>query len=235
MNPTPRHPPVSGSLTRITGLLTILIGLLAVAAIFTNLDLVPEYDHAAEDTLYLADNLPRLAVNSWTWLANSMMIIIFSPMVYLLFRQGSRLLSLIMACLVFMTGMLYLLYGLRGFELMELAGSFSMLNPDGGGNLETLAVYTLSVRQHLQLAAFTMAGTGAVFFGCYILVHRSLPSFTAILALIGGTLYAVFGWTGRDNLLFSAGRLMFIMNLLVAGSYLLFRGLRTGIRSGDSS
>jgi ABC-type multidrug transport system permease subunit len=52
------------------------------------------------------------------------------------------------------------------------------------------------------------------------------------MSLAGGLIYVVFGWLDPESLVFSAGRVIFVLSLMLFGIYLLLRG--TKIKKADT-
>ncbi len=211
-------------LERLTGLASILIGILAIAAILTSLDVIPDYSNLIEDAEYLGENLSRLSLNTHFWLANSILIILLGPLVIVSLSPHNRIIPVLCAFMISTTGILYLLYSVYGFNLSQLLEEFTAGTDQGRQHLAYSCMNAILIRQKLQLTAFTTAGISAVLVGLYILKSRKLPLFSGWLVICGGTLYGIFGWFSIDNIIFAAGRLVFILCLLIIGSLLLLKG-----------
>ena len=209
---------------RLAGLVSIVIAVLAVATILTSLDVIPDYSNIIEDAEYLGENLSRLSTNTHLWLANAILIILFGPLVLLSLIRHDRIIPVICAFTVSGTGIIYLLFSVYGFNLIELLEEFTESADQVRQYLAYSSMNAILIRQKLQLICFTTAGISAVLVGLYILLSRKLPLFSGWLIICGGVLYGIFGWFSIDNLLFSAGRLIFIISLMIIGSYLLLKG-----------
>ena len=55
---------------RLSGTIALIISFLVVAAIFTGLDIFPEFINIHEDLSYLGEHLERLRLNTWIWFVN---------------------------------------------------------------------------------------------------------------------------------------------------------------------
>ena len=75
---------------RLAGLTGLFISFFVVAAIFTGLDLKPEFINIHEDLAYLGENLERLRINTWIWFINAILIILFGPLILLSFLPYGR-------------------------------------------------------------------------------------------------------------------------------------------------
>jgi uncharacterized membrane protein YfcA len=91
--------------------------------------------------------------------------------------------------------------------------------------MASLAYKIMVSKTNLQLAAYTLAGLSSLILGLLIASTGHLPRFIGWLAILGGMIYASFGWISTDHILFTIGRLLFIIALILLGSYLLLRGL----------
>jgi hypothetical protein len=209
---------------RLAGMVSIVVAVLAVATILTSLDVTPDYSNIIEDAEYLGENLTRLSTNTHLWLANAILIILLGPLVLLSLIRHDRIIPVICAFTVSGTGIIYLLFSIYGFNLIELLEEFTDSTDQIRQYLAYSGMNAILIRQKLQLACFTTAGISAVLVGLYILLSKKLPAFTGGLIIFGGILYGIFGWFSTDNLFFSAGRLIFILSLMIIGSYLLLKG-----------
>ena len=86
--------------------------------------------------------------------------------------------------------------------------------------------FILVSRSNLQLAAYTLVGISSIILGLLIASSGLLPRFIGWVAIFGGLIYASFGWIGIDHILFMVGRLLFLLALIILGSFLLLRGTR---------
>jgi len=211
-------------LERLTGLASIIIGILAIAAILTSLDVIPDYSNLTEDVEYLGENLSRLSINTHLWLVNSILIILLGPLVLVSLSPHNRIIPVLCAFMISATGIIYLLYSVYGFNLTQLLEEFTISTEQGKQYFAYSGMNAILIRQKLQLTAFTTGGISAVLVGLYIVRSRKLPVFSGWLVISGGILYGIFGWFSIDNIIFSAGRLVFILCLLIIGSLLLLRG-----------
>jgi hypothetical protein len=81
-------------------------------------------------------------------------------------------------------------------------------------------------KTNLQLIAYTLTGISSVILGSLIARTGYLPRFIGWMSITGGLVYMVFGWLDTESLIFSAGRVIFVLSLLLFGSFLLLRGTR---------
>ena len=211
---------------RLAGFTGLLIPFLVVAAIFTGLDIDPEFSNIHEVLAYLGENLERLRINTWIWFTNAILIILFGPLILMIFLPHGRSSAYLAAFLISATGILYLFYAVNGYNIIYLVRDYL-----GAANEETELMATLSygiliTKINLQLAAYTLAGLSSVILGLLIARTGHIPKFIGWMAIFGGLNYASMGWVSLDNLLFTLGRLFFIISLILLGSILLLRGLK---------
>ena len=210
---------------RLAGTITLLISFLVVAAIFTSLDIYPEYINIHEDLSYLGENLERLTLNTWIWFLNAILIILLGPLLLMSFLPYGRSSSYLAAFLISTTGILYMIFAVNGHNLIFLVKDYLK---SAGTETEIMAslAYKLMVhKNNLLLAAYTLAGLSSLILGLLIASTGHLPRFIGWMAIFGGLIYASFGWISTDNILFTIGRLFFIIALILLGSFLLLRGL----------
>ncbi len=210
---------------RLAGIIALLISFLVVAAIFTGLDIYPEYINIHEDLAHLGENIERLRLNTWIWFANSIMIILFGPLILMSFLPHGRSSSYLAAFLISTTGILYMIYAVNGHNMIFLVTDYSKSAGDEVDIMASLAYNIMVTKTHLQLAAYTLAGLSSMILGLLIASTGHLPRFIGWLAIFGGMIYASFGWISTDNILFTIGRLFFILALILLGSYLLLKGI----------
>lgn len=210
---------------RLTGIITLLISFLMVAAIFTNLDIFPEFMNIHEDLSYLGDNLERLRLNTWIWLLNAILIILLGPLLLMSFLPYGRSSSYLAAFLISTTGVLYMIYSVNGHNLIFLVMDYLRSAGDESEIMASLAYQIMVHRTNLQLAAYTLAGLSSLILGLLISSTGHLPRPIGWLAILGGLIYASFGWISVDHILFTVGRFFFIITLILLGSFLLLRGL----------
>jgi len=211
---------------RLSGFIALMISFLVVAAIFTGLDIFPEYINIHEDLSYLGENLERLRLNTWIWFLNSILIIVFGPLILMSFLPFGRSTSYLAAFLVSTTGILYMLSAVNGYNLIFLVSDYLKSAGNETDIMASLAYKIMVNKTNLQLAAYTLAGLSSMILGLLIASTGHLPRFIGWLAILGGLIYASFGWINIDNILFTAGRLLFIIALILLGSFLLLRGLK---------
>jgi hypothetical protein len=210
---------------RLAGTIALLISFLVVAAIFTALDIFPEYANIHEDLSYFGENLDRLQLNTWIWFVNSILIIVFGPLILMSFLPYGRSSSYLAAFLISMTGMLYMFFSIYGHNLIFLVSDYLKSAGSETDIMASLAYKIMITRTNLQLAAYTLAGLSSVILGLLIASTGHLPRFIGWLAIFGGLIYASFGWISMDHIAFTVGRLFFIIALILLGSFLLLRGL----------
>ena len=92
--------------------------------------------------------------------------------------------------------------------------------------IANISYFILVSRSNLQLAAYTLVGVSSIILGLLIASSGLLPRFIGWVAIFGGLIYASFGWIGIDHILFMVGRLLFLLALIILGSFLLLRGTR---------
>lgn len=210
---------------RLAGVMALLISFLVVAAIFTNLDIYPEFTNIHEDLSYLGENLERLQLNTWIWFVNSILIILFGPLILMSFLPFGRSSAYLAAFLISTTGILYLNSAVNGFNLIFLVTDYLASAGDETDTMASLAYKIMVNKTNLQLAAYTLVGLSSLILGLLIASTAHLPRFIGWMAILGGLIYACFGWINMDHLLFTAGRLLFLLALIILGSFLLLRGL----------
>jgi len=206
------------------GLVAIFVSFFVVAAIVTHLDIIPDYTNIHEDLSYLGENLNRLTLNTFCWLINSILIILLGAGILISFLPHSRSSSYLAAFLISSTGIVYLFYSINGFNLIYLVNEYLKTPDIESEALTTIALEFLITKSSLQLVAYTLAGISAVILGQFVARTGYLPRFIGWMAILGGLVYATYGWVSLDSIIFSIGRLLFILSLILFGSYLLLRG-----------
>ena len=210
---------------RLAGVVALLISFLVVAAIFTGLDIYPEFINIHEDLAYLGENLDRLRLNTWIWFCNSILIIILGPLIMMSFLPYGRSSSYLAAFLVSTTGILYMIFAVNGHNLIFLVSDYLKSAGDETDISASLAYWIMVNKTNLQLAAYTLVGLSSMILGLLIASTGHLPRFIGWMAIFGGLIYASFGWISNDHILFTIGRLLFLLSLVLLGSFLLLRGL----------
>jgi hypothetical protein len=210
---------------RLAGVVALLISFLVAAGIITNLDIFPEFINIHEDLSYLGENLERLRLNTWIWFVNSIMIITFGPLILMSFLPYGRSSSYIAAFLISATGILYITSSVNGHNLVFLVRDYLKSSGEETDIMASLAYKIMVNKTNLQLAAYTLAGLSSLILGLLIASTGHLPRFIGWLGMLGGAIYASFGWISIDNILFTLGRLFFIIALILLGSFLLLRGM----------
>ncbi len=210
---------------RLAGTIALLISFLVVASIFTSLDIYPEYINIHEDLSYLSENLERLQLNTWIWFLNSILIILLGPLILMSFLPYGRSSSYLAAFLISTTGILYMIYSVNGHNLIFLVRDYLKSSGTETDIMAGLSYKIMISKTNLQLAAYTLAGLSSIILGLLIASTGHLPRFIGWLAIVGGLIYASFGWISTDNILFTIGRLFFILALILLGSFLLLKGL----------
>ena len=105
---------------RLAGFTGLLIPFLVVAAIFTGLDIDPEFANIHEVLAYLGENVERLKINTWIWFTNAILIILFGPLILMIFLPHRRSSAYLAAFLISATGILYLFYAVNGYNIIYL-------------------------------------------------------------------------------------------------------------------
>jgi hypothetical protein len=214
-------------LEKITGLIILIIAFLAVSAILTDLDVSPEYMSIREDMTYLGENFFRLTVNTYLWFLNAILIILLGPILFIVFppsRNAALYAGTFMIC---STGIIYLFYAINGFNLLQYTRDFQKETGEATDFLAYFSLNSIIIRQKLHLSAFTTSGISTFLIGIHVIKSRHLPVFIGWFVLFGGLIYAIFGWFSMQNLIFSTGRLVFILSLILFGSFLLLSGIKT--------
>jgi hypothetical protein len=209
---------------RSAGLLAIFISFFVVAAIFTQMDIKPDITNIHEDLVFLQENIQKLNINTFIWFINAILIIIFGPFVLITFLPHGRSSSYIAAFLISATGITYLLYAGSGFSIIYLVRELFVTPEDESQVLIPVALYILITKTNLQLISYTLVGVSSIILGQLIARTGYLPRFIGWMAIIGGLIYAVYGWINLDSLIFTAGRIFFVLSLMIFGSFLLLRG-----------
>ncbi len=210
---------------RLSGTIALIISFLVVAAIFTGLDIFPEFINIHEDLSYLGEHLERLRLNTWIWFVNSILIIILGPLILMSFLPYGRSSSYLAAFLISTTGVLYMIFAVSGHNLIFLVSDYLKSAGDETDLMASLAYQIMVNKSNLQLAAYTLVGLSSLILGLLIASTGHLPRFVGWLAIIGGLIYASFGWISQDHIFFTIGRLFFLLALILLGSFLLLRGL----------
>jgi hypothetical protein len=210
---------------RPAGLLAIIISFFVVAAIFTQMDIEPEITNIHEDLLFLQESIQKLNVNAFIWLINSILIIILGPSILITFLPHGRSSSYIAAFLITATGITYLLYAGAGFSIIYLVRELFENSDNESQLMISVALYLLITKTNLQLISYTLTGVSSIILGQLIARTGYLPRFIGWMAIVCGLIYATYGWINMDSLVFTAGRILFVLSLMIFGSYLLLRGL----------
>lgn len=209
---------------RPSGLLAIIISFLVIASILTQLETTPDFSNITEDLSFLGENFIRLKINAFIWLINSIMIIFLGPSVLITFLPHGRSTSYLAAFLISSTGIIYLLYTGTCFNVLDLVTEYEATEDQAGSFLPSLFFNLLITRNNIQLIAYTLTGISAVILGSMIARTGYLPRFIGWMSILGGMIYMVFGWLDTESMIFSAGRVIFVLSLMLFGSWLLLRG-----------
>jgi MFS family permease len=210
---------------RLAGIVALLISFLVVAAIFTSLDLSPQFNNIHEDLAYLGENLPRLRLNNWIWFVNAILILMLGPLILMSFLPYGRSSSYLAAFLISTTGILYLDFSIKGHDLIFMVSDFLQSSGEENDILAGIAYKIMVSKTNLQLTAYTLAGLSSVILGLLIASTGHLPRLIGWLGILGGLAYGSIGWIDVNHILFTAGRLLFLIALVLLGSFLLLRGL----------
>jgi len=212
---------------RPSGLLVIIISFLIIASILTQLDIKPNYSNILDDLSFLGENIIRLKINAFLWLLNSVLIILFGPAILITFLPYRRTLPYSAAFLISATGIIYLFYTATCFNINSVVIEYSSTSDDVKSILPSIAYSMLINKTTLQLLAYTLTGISALVLGSFITWTGYLPRLIGLMSVAGGLIYIVFGWLDLENLVFSAGRVIFVISLMLFGIYLLLRGTRS--------
>ncbi len=211
---------------RLAGITALLITFLVVAAILTAIDIKPDYINIHEDLSYLGDNIDRLWLNSIIWFVTSVLIVLFGPLILMSFLPYGRSSAYLAAFLICTTGILYLIIAINGLNMINMVTAYQASSGQETDYIANISYFILVSRSNLQLAAYTLVGISSIILGLLIASSGLLPRFIGWVAIFGGLIYASFGWIGIDHILFMVGRLLFLLALIILGSFLLLRGTR---------
>ncbi len=217
---------------RPAGLLIIFISFLVISSILTQLEVKPGFSDIMDDISFLIENILRLKINAFIWLLNSILIILLGPSILITFLPYRRTSPYSVAFLVSATGIIYLLYAGTCFNIINLVSEYSSLPENENSILPTLLLSMLINKANLQLMAYTLTGISAFVLGIFITWTGYLPRLIGLMSVAGGLIYIVFGWLDPESLVFSAGRVIFVLSLMLFGIFLLLRGTRT--KQGDA-
>jgi len=211
---------------RLAGITALLITFLVVAAILTAIDIKPDYININEDLSYLGDNIDRLWLNSIIWFVTAILIVLFGPLILMSFLPYGRSSAYLAAFLICTTGILYLIIAINGLNMINMVTAYQASSGQETDYIANISYFILVSRSNLQLAAYTLVGISSIILGLLIASSGLLPRFIGWVAIFGGLIYASFGWIGIDHILFMVGRLLFLLALIILGSFLLLRGTR---------
>ena len=214
------------SVERLAGVTALLIAFLVVVAILTAVDIEPDQIYIHEELSYMVDNLDRLRLNSMIWFMASVLIVMFGPLILMSFLPYGRSSAYLAAFLISTTGILYILIAINGLNIIRLVSAYRESTGQETDFVANLSYFMMLSRTNLQLVAYTLVGISSVILGLLIAGSGLLPRFIGWVAIFGGLIYASFGWIGMDHILFMIGRLLFLLALIILGSYLLLRGTR---------
>jgi hypothetical protein len=211
---------------RLAGITALLITFLVVAAILTAIDIKPDYINVHEDLSYLGDNIDRLWLNSIIWFVTAVLIVLFGPLILMSFLPYGRSSAYLAAFLISTTGILYIIIAINGLNMISMVTAYQGSSGQETDYIANISYFILVSRSNLQLAAYTLVGISSIILGLLIASSGLLPRFIGWVAIFGGLIYASFGWIGIDHILFMVGRLLFLLALIILGSFLLLRGTR---------
>ena len=211
---------------RLAGITALLITFLVVAAILTSIDIKPDFINIHEDLSYLGDNIDRLWLNSIIWFVTSVLIVILGPLILMSFLPYGRSSAYLAAFLISTTGLLYIFIAMNGFNMINMVTVYQTSTGQETDSIDNISYFMLVSRTNMQLAAYTLVGISSIILGLLIASSGLLPRFIGWLAIFGGLIYASFGWIDMDDILFIVGRLLFLLALIILGSFLLLRGTR---------
>ncbi len=211
---------------RLAGITALLITFMVVAAILTGIDIEPDYLNIHEDLAYLGDNIDRLWLNSIIWFVTSILIVLFGPLILMSFLPYGRSSAYLAAFLISSTGILYLIIAINGLNTIRMVTVYQALSGQETDYIANISYFIMVSRSNMQLAAYTLVGISSIILGLLIASSGLLPRFIGWIAILGGLIYASFGWIDIDHILFMVGRLLFLLALIILGSFLLLRGTR---------
>jgi len=211
---------------RLAGITALLITFLVVAAILTAIDIKPDYINVHEDLSYLGDNIDRLWLNSIIWFVTAVLIVLFGHLILMSFLPYGRSSAYLAAFLISTTGILYIIIAINGLNMISMVTAYQGSSGQETDYIANISYFILVSRSNLQLAAYTLVGISSIILGLLIASSGLLPRFIGWVAIFGGLIYASFGWIGIDHILFMVGRLLFLLALIILGSFLLLRGTR---------
>jgi len=211
---------------RLAGITALLITFLVVAAILTSIDIKPDFINIHEDLSYLGDNIDRLWLNSIIWFVTSVLIVILGPLILMSFLPYGRSSAYLAAFLISTTGLLYIFIAMNGFNTINMVTVYQTSTGQETDFIDNISFFMLVSRTNMQLAAYTLVGISSIILGLLIASSGLLPRFIGWVAIFGGLIYASFGWIDLDHILFMVGRLLFLLALIMLGSFLLLRGTR---------
>ena len=211
---------------RLAGITALLITFLVVAAILTAIEIKPDYINVHEDLSYLGENIDRLWLNSIIWFVTSVLIVLFGPLILMSFLPYGRSSAYLAAFLISTTGILYLIIAINGLNIIQMVTVYQGSTALENDYIANISYFILVSRSNLQLAAYTLVGISSIILGLLIASSGLLPRFIGWVAIFGGLIYASFGWIGTDHILFMVGRLLFLLALIILGSFLLLRGTK---------
>lgn len=211
---------------RLAGIAALLITFLVVAAILTAIDIKPDYINIHEDLSYLGDNIDRLWLNSIIWFVTSVLIVLFGPLILMSFLPYGRSSAYLAAFLISTTGILYIIIAINGLNMIRMVTVYQGTSGQETDYIANISFFILVSRSNLQLSAYTLVGISSIILGLLIASSGLLPRFIGWVAIFGGLIYASFGWIGIDHVLFMVGRLLFLLALIILGSFLLLRGTK---------
>jgi hypothetical protein len=212
---------------RPSGLLIIIISFLVIASILTQLEVKPSFSDILDNISFLNENIMRLKINAFIWLLNSVLIIILGPAILITFLPYRKTFPYSIAFLVSATGIIYLFYTTTCFNIISIISAYDSSQQNESNMVPSLALSMLINKTNLQLVAYTLTGICAVLLGIFIMWTGYLPRLIGLMAIAGGLIYIVFDWLDPDSLAFSAGRVIFIVSLMLFGIFLLLRGTRS--------
>jgi hypothetical protein len=211
---------------RLAGITALLITFLVVSAILTALDIKPDHINIHDDLSYLGDNIDRLWLNSMIWFVASVLIVMLGPLILMSFLPYGRSSAYLAAFLISTTGIVYIIIAINGLNMISMVSVYQESSGQETDYIANLSYFMLVSRSNLQLAAYTLVGISSIILGLLIASSGLLPRFIGWVAIFGGLIYASFGWIGMDHILFMVGRLLFLLALIILGSFLLLRGTR---------
>lgn len=208
-------------------MLTLLLSAGIIAGLLTTVDIEPVYENFSEELIYLINNLERFQLHTFVWLANSIIIIALAPYLLIAFLPVSRNTPYLVGFLILATGFLYLMSTIHGFTMIQSLQDYQESQDETIRQIISLEVLSsFHMRQNIQMICYTLAGLSAFFLGVFMILNRSIPTYLGILAVPAGVVYGLYGWIDLSSIVFTSGRILFILSILILAGHMLFFGIK---------